>query len=68
MGSTVFLASEPITNKANQFQTIQDSLANKSDTAKHWQGVSPRMRCVVASFRNAFASIRKIRKGIRTYS
>ena len=30
--------------------TIQDSLANKSDTAKHWQGVSQRMRCVFVSF------------------
>ena len=52
---------------------MQDSLANKSDPAKHWQGVSLRMRCVVVSFvrrsqpfakfARAFVSILNIRKG-----
>ena len=42
--------------------TIQDSLANKSDTAKHWQGVSQRMRSVFVSFvrrSQAFAKFAK---------
>ena len=53
--------------------TIRDSLANNSDTAKHWQEVSTRMRCVVVSFvrrsqafktpARAFVSILNIRKG-----
>ena len=49
--------------------TIEDRLANKTDIAKHWQGVSPRMRCVVvpfvrcsqafAKFARAFVSIHR---------
>ena len=59
-------ACESITNKT--ILTIQDSLANESDTAKHLKmGFTAHAMCS-RFFRKEFASIRNILKGIRKYS
>ena len=48
---------------------IQDSLANECDTAKNWQGVSPRMPCVVVSFvRRSQAFAQFARACVRKYT